>query len=74
MERMLLENSDVVRRKSVGFFADSYEKDDLEKLLDRYITQPTYYYDVVCWLDRILYAPAQLKAMFIRQLAKELPY
>jgi HEAT repeat protein len=73
MERMLLENSDVVRRKSIAFFAQAYEQDDLESLLDRYIAQPTYYYDVICWLDRILYAPAQLKAMFLRQLETELP-
>ena len=73
LERMLLENSDVVRRKSVAFLAAANEEVDLEKLLHRYIAQPTYYYDVVCWLDRILYAPAQLKEMFIRQLETELP-
>jgi hypothetical protein len=72
LERMLLENNDVVRRKSVAFFTLTCERDELEELLVRYTGQPTYYYDVVCWLDRILYAPAQLREMFLRQLESEL--
>lgn len=71
LEPLLLEESDIVRRKVVAFFAKKFTKEELEELLGRYTTQ-AYYYDVVCWLDKVLYAPTQLKLFFTRNQEDEL--
>jgi HEAT repeat protein len=72
LEPLLREEHDIVRRKVTAFFARKFPKEELEELLGRYTSQLPYYYDVVCWLDKILYAPAQLKGTFARQLEEEL--
>ena len=41
----------------------------LEQVLERYMESKTYYYNVVCWLDRVLYAPKSFKMMFRKELA-----
>jgi hypothetical protein len=40
----------------------------LQKFLEWYITNRLYYYDVVCWLDRLLYAQEPLRQTFERKL------
>jgi len=46
---------------------------ELERLLERYTTeQGSYYYDVVCWIDRILWSPPRLREMHRRQLRERL--
>jgi HEAT repeat protein len=72
LELLLKEESDVVRRKAAAFFANKFTEEELKELLGRYMSQSPYYYDVVCWLDKILYAPAQLKGTFVSQLKDEL--
>jgi len=72
LEPLLLEKNDVVRRKVMAFFIKKFKEGELESLLGRYTDQQTYYYDVVCWLDKVLYAPAKLKETFVRQLEEEL--
>ena len=37
-------------------------------MLLEYPTRSTYYYDVVTWLDRLLYSPSPLKELFAREL------
>jgi hypothetical protein len=71
-ESLLREESDIVRRKVVAFFAKKFTEEELQELLGRYTSRLPYYYDVVCWLDKILYAPAQLKGTFARQLEEDL--
>lgn len=72
LELLLKDESNVVRRKAAAFFAKKFTEEELEELLGRYTSQSPYYYDVVCWLDKILYAPAQLKGTFASQLEGEL--
>lgn len=56
--RPLLGHSEyAVRRDAFIFFKRRYSGDQLEQLLDDYISSGGYHYDVVCWLDRHLYGP-----------------
>ena len=50
------------------------DKNKLERFLNDYVQNETYYYNVVCWLDRILYAPRSFKIMFRKQLAEKLKW
>jgi HEAT repeat protein len=72
LEPLLQDENDIVRRKVTAFFAKKFTEEELENLLGRYTSQPNYYYDVVCWFDKILYAPTQLKLLFTRKLEDEL--
>lgn len=57
--RPLLGHSEyAVRRDAFIFFQRRYNDEQLEQLLDDYISSGGYHYDVVCWLDRHLYGPA----------------
>lgn len=47
------------------------QRSDLETTLESYIGSGTYFYDVVTWLDRLLYAPQPLKDAFVRKLEGE---
>jgi hypothetical protein len=71
LEPMLRNESDIVRRKVMALLAKKLTTEELEEMLGRY-TSEFYYFDIVCWLDKILYAPAQLKKIFARQLGEEL--
>lgn len=72
LEPFLLEKNDDIRKNIVAFFAIKLSEEELTQLLQRYTGQITYYYDVVCWLDRILYAPQPLKEMYRKRLENEI--
>jgi hypothetical protein len=44
------------------------EKDALEDLLEEYIGGKSYYYNVVTWMDRTLYAPGRYREYFKKEL------
>ena len=48
-----------------------YPKERLKDILREYLELPTYYYNVVCWLDCALYCPTELRMGYIKQLQKE---
>ena len=54
------------RSAAVLYFAAAYEPVELQALLERYMDESPCYYSVVCWLDRILYAPGRLRTLFQR--------
>jgi HEAT repeat protein len=59
------------RVQGIQYLSKRLTADELKQLLDEYPGKGTYYYDVVTWLDRLLYAPQCLKEMFIRDLDQE---
>jgi HEAT repeat protein len=63
---------DSIRQKVLYYFAKNYSESELEQLLEIYRSRPVYYYSVVCWLDRIIYAHSSLKNMFLRELEANL--
>jgi len=44
----------------------------LENLLDNYLKQETYYYNVVTWIDRYLYAMGRYQEFFRMKLVQVL--
>jgi hypothetical protein len=56
------------RLPSLHWLSKRLEKSDLEATLQGYLESGTYYYDVVTWLDRLLYAPQRLRESFARKL------
>lgn len=64
-----------VRVKALAFFVKRCSIEELEKLLAEYPNHPdlqTYYYNVICHLDRVLYAPEPLKDFFRHKIESEL--
>jgi len=40
-------------------------------MLEAQLHRETYYYNVVTWLDRLLYSPAPLRELFARDLERQ---
>lgn len=58
IEPLLLHSEYMVRRDAFIYFKNLGSTEKLEQLLDRCISHSGYNYDVVCWIDRHLYAPS----------------
>jgi HEAT repeat protein len=71
LDGLLRHESDGVRRVGVACVLARTDADPaaLEKTLASYTSGETYYYNVVCELDRLLFAPPELKVETARALA-----
>lgn len=71
---LLLNEDGDIRVVTVAYLMEAFKQKraKLEKILDNYLENKSYYYNVVCWLDRILYAPRTFKMLFRKQLAAKL--
>ncbi|HUV97959.1 MAG TPA: DUF4062 domain-containing protein [Candidatus Paceibacterota bacterium] len=71
---LLHSKKDQIREMAAAYIMEAFNRDKkkLERFLNDYVQSETYYYNVVCWLDRILYAPRIFKMMFRKQLAEKL--
>jgi len=74
IEKLLLNKDNDIREITVAYLMKELEqrRSSLEQVLDKYLENDSYYYNVVCWLDRILYAPRTFKMIFRKQLAAKL--
>ena len=73
LEPLLSHKDDNVRLKAVAFLGRKLSIEQLEELLKKYVSSGSfYYYNVVCWLDRILYGPSSLRDIFSQQLQAKL--
>lgn len=61
------------RRKALAVIARGSDKPTLEELLDEYVQRPSYYYNVVTWLDRYLFAPGRYGDVFRTELLGTAP-
>lgn len=71
----LYNKNDGVRIKALAFFVKRCSAEELEALLAEYPTYPNtqfYYYNVMCHLDRVLYAPQPLNDLCRRDIESEL--
>jgi HEAT repeat protein len=59
------------REKALYFFSKRLDEKSLSALLEGQFDKGTYYYNVVTWLDRLLYAPEPLPDFSRRQLERE---
>jgi len=61
---LLFCDDDEVRVYAVALINKIQTIKENQELLKKYTTKESYYYNVVCWLDRILYAPSPLRKKF----------
>jgi hypothetical protein len=69
---LLEEQGDGNRVLSIYYLSQTLSMDELEKLLENYLARDSYFYNVVTWLDRLLYAPPPLREMFATELTHSL--
>ncbi len=65
LEKLLLSEDDDIRRMVCYFAVKTQTKKQLKELLKKYLSQGWYYYNVVVTIDRALYAPPDLVALFL---------
>ena len=67
-KKYLYNNNAGVRMRVLAFYIFQNESENLYTLLNEYTSAETYYYDIVCCLDRILYAPVKLQIAYRKSL------
>ncbi len=68
MSTLLCSKNDDIRLLATAYAVKTWTRQKLVSLLKRYLSGETYYYDVVCWLDRVLYAPRNLAQGYKKKL------
>jgi len=68
----LLESDGAADRESaIYFFSKTLKKEALATLLAAQFTKAMYYYNVITWLDRLLYSPKPLRNFYLGKLKRE---
>ena len=70
-EELLEDEEDTNRVRALCYFYSRLQRNELETMLEGYIRKDTYYYNVVTWLDRVLYSPSPFREMFVKQLQEK---
>lgn len=65
LEKLLLNEDEDIRRMACYFAVKTQTKKQLTALLNKHLTKGWYYYNVVVTIDRALYAPKDLAALFL---------
>lgn len=64
LKSLLSSKNENLRLIGLAVIVNENNEKDLEKLLDEYLNKSPYYYNVVTWLDRYLYAPGRYNKYF----------
>ena len=68
----LLDSGDEKERvRSVYYLSRTRSAEELANVLEANLQKEKYYYNVIAWLDRLLYSPEPLREFFLRKLAEE---
>jgi HEAT repeat protein len=70
-ETLLDSGSEKERLRAIYYFSKRRTSEELESVLEATLRKEKYYYNVVTWLDRLLYSPEPLADFFLRKLAEE---
>lgn len=70
--KFLFNEKDYLRLQVLAYYVKKLTEDELKLFLIEYIDSGNYYYNVVCWLDRILYSPELLKQKYKKLLLKKI--
>ncbi len=64
----------VIRVMAVAYLveASAAQRQKLEKIIKQYTHNESYYYNVVCWLDCVVYAPQTFRRAFRKKLVAQL--
>jgi hypothetical protein len=68
---MLIDKTEKNRLRALHYISTRLQRAELEEVLSEYIRRETYYYNVVAWLDRLLYSPSPLRELFARELERK---
>jgi len=68
LEPLLYDENAEIRTTILRYIIEKYSKEEMVQLLQKYAGETRYYYNVVCWIDRTLYAPHGISEMFIRKI------
>ncbi len=72
LKALLLSGNDSIRIKSLAILVTLLSSNQLRRLLDQYSSKKSYYYDVVAWIDKLIYSPSNISQMYLNQLRKSL--
>jgi hypothetical protein len=67
-EGFLLDENEKKRQMAVSVLSKTCTAEELVRVLERYLEGGRYFYNVVCWLDRLLYAPEPMKRLYLSEL------
>ena len=68
---LLASSSEATRNAALWVLSEKLLPSEMESVLENYLKRPQYYYNVVCWLDRCLFADV-LKSTYLSRLEKEI--
>lgn len=68
-KKLLMDKTDDIRLYALSYLANILTSKKLDTLLKTYLAGTTYYYNVICWLDRILSAPFKIKKTYKQELS-----
>lgn len=69
---LLMHKTEDIRIYALSYLANKLSKEKLPELLNNYLAGTTYYYNVVCWLDRILFAPSKIRSFYKKYLLNKI--
>lgn len=69
---LLPNDNEEIRLLGVAYLLRASSDDFLRDVLIGYLSRDTYYYNVVCWLDRVLYAPEPLRTAYRNELLRRI--
>ena len=58
------------RLEGLAMLSEKYSSPQLEALLEEYIDQKSYYYNVVTWIDKCIYSKGQHRSFFHKELSR----
>ena len=71
-KRLINFETDTIRLDGLAILYKQLNLKQLEQFLDEYISQESYYYDVVTWLDRCLYSKGLYRKFYHAKLSNRL--
>jgi hypothetical protein len=72
LEALISHEDEEIRFTAVALLRLRVDRPRLEELLRNYFGKGTYYYNVVAWLDRLLYAPQPMSDYYTTKLDEQL--
>jgi HEAT repeat protein len=72
LENLLLHDDAKARESALAYLVDGAEPAEMVEMLGRYVEDGPYYYNVVCWLDRLAYAEQPWRQHFSERLQSRL--
>jgi HEAT repeat protein len=70
-EELIHSQNDTDRVRALHYLSSRMTRKELEQFLKKYLSRETYYYNIVTWLDRLIYSAEPLRQMFTYELEQQ---